>query len=87
MPLSEHHKQELAKRDLDMTALAAIGWTNKQIADHMRIAPDTVKSRFAMLMRKHEVNDRLSLAKAMHPTRTIQFTTRRDGRAVHVGMM
>lgn len=73
MPLSEDRIRELEQRDLDMTALAACHWTNAEIGAHLHLSPETIKSRFAKLFRDYGVDNRLELAKVMHPTRTVSF--------------
>lgn len=45
--------------------LAARGWTNREIGDHMKISPHTVKRYISNILRKLDVDHRQDLKKYM----------------------
>lgn len=71
MPLSQDRKRELHDRDTRMVAYAASGKTNAEIAKLFVLSPETVHTRMALLMKRHEVHTRFELARVLLPTRNI----------------
>ncbi len=51
----------LTPREQDVAALACFGFTNREIAVRLSIAPDTVKSRLQNVLRKFNVHKRTDL--------------------------
>lgn len=55
---------ELSPRELEVAALVAEGWTNRQIADRLYLSPRTVGHHVSKAMRKLGVTSRAALAVA-----------------------
>ncbi len=53
--------RSLTPREQDVAALACLGFTNREIAARLHIAPDTVKSRLHNAMRKFNIHKRTDL--------------------------
>jgi DNA-binding CsgD family transcriptional regulator len=53
--------QSLTAREQDVAALACLGYTNKEIARHLHISPDTVKVRLQRALMKFGLNSRAQL--------------------------
>lgn len=53
--------RSLTTREQDVAALACLGFTNREIAARLNIAPDTVKSRLQNVMKKFNVHKRTEL--------------------------
>ena len=51
----------LTTREQDVAALVCLGFTNREIAVRLNIAPDTVKSRFQNVMKKFNIHKRTEL--------------------------
>jgi len=51
----------LTPREQDVAALACLGFTNREIAARLNIAPDTVKSRLQNVLRKFNIHKRTDL--------------------------
>ena len=51
----------LTTREQDVAALACLGFTNREIAARLSIAPDTVKSRLQNVMKKFNIHKRTEL--------------------------
>jgi DNA-binding NarL/FixJ family response regulator len=51
----------LTPREQDVAALACLGFTNREIAARLNIAPDTVKSRLQNVLRKYNIHKRTDL--------------------------
>ena len=51
----------LTTREQDVAALVCLGFTNREIAVRLSIAPDTVKSRFQNVMKKFNIHKRTEL--------------------------
>ncbi|MDO8754151.1 MAG: LuxR C-terminal-related transcriptional regulator [Anaerolineales bacterium] len=53
--------RSLTPREQDVAALACLGFTNREIAARLNIAPDTVKSRLHNVLRKFNIHKRTDL--------------------------
>ena len=53
--------RSLTPREQDVAALACLGFTNREIAARLSIAPDTVKSRLQNVLRKFSIHKRTDL--------------------------
>ena len=53
--------RSLTPREQDVAALACLGFTNREIAARLNIAPDTVKSRLHNILRKFNIHKRTDL--------------------------
>jgi DNA-binding CsgD family transcriptional regulator len=53
--------ESLSTREKDVAALTCLGYTNREIAARLSIAPDTVKSRLHNVMRKFNLHKRSDL--------------------------
>jgi DNA-binding NarL/FixJ family response regulator len=53
--------RSLTPREQDVAALACLGFTNREIAVRLSIAPDTVKSRLQNVLRKFNIHKRTDL--------------------------
>jgi DNA-binding CsgD family transcriptional regulator len=53
--------ESLSPRERDVTALVCLGYTNREIAARLNIAPDTVKDRLSSVFRKFNINKRNDL--------------------------
>ena len=53
--------RSLTPREQDVAALACLGFTNREIAARLNIAPDTVKSRLQNVLRKFNIHKRTDL--------------------------
>jgi len=53
--------RSLTPREQDAAALACLGFTNREIAARLSIAPDTVKSRLQNVLRKFNIHKRTDL--------------------------
>ncbi len=53
--------RSLSPREQDVAALACLGFTNREIAARLHIAPDTVKSRLHNVLRKFNIHKRTDL--------------------------
>ncbi len=51
----------LSPRERDVAAFVCLGYTNRQIAARLNIAPDTVKDRLSSVFRKFDINRRNDL--------------------------
>lgn len=56
--------ETLTRRQFDVLRYAAAGMTNRQIADHMGIGPESVKSHLAVAYRKLGVGNRIQAINA-----------------------
>lgn len=54
---------KLSPRELEVLRLMATGLSNKEIARHLSLSPDTVKDHLENLYRKLEASDRVTAAK------------------------
>jgi two-component system, NarL family, nitrate/nitrite response regulator NarL len=54
---------KLSPRELEVLRLMATGMSNKEIARHLSLSPDTVKDHLENLYRKLEASDRVTAAK------------------------
>ncbi len=50
--------ESLSQREKDVTALACLGYTNREIGARLHISPETVKDRLESAFRKFKVNKR-----------------------------
>ncbi|HEY6073402.1 MAG TPA: helix-turn-helix transcriptional regulator, partial [Anaerolineales bacterium] len=50
--------ESLSQRERDVTALACLGYTNREIGARLHISPETVKDRLESAFRKFKVNKR-----------------------------
>ncbi|MCZ0985367.1 response regulator transcription factor [Streptomyces diastatochromogenes] len=58
--LRERHRLDtLTSREHEVLAAMARGWTNTEIARHMRLAPTTVKTHVSRILTKTGARDRL----------------------------
>ena len=65
-PLTGHDvADDLTTTEFAMAMLAARGWTNKEIAGHLNISVNTVKSHISEAMRKLNVETRKELKQYM----------------------
>lgn len=55
----------LTTTEFSVAMLAARGWTNREIGDHMKISPHTVKRYISNILRKLDVDHRQDLKKYM----------------------
>ncbi|WP_327093040.1 AAA family ATPase [Nonomuraea sp. NBC_01738] len=60
----------LSPREVEIVNLLALGWTNKRIAESLRLSPRTVERHLSTAMRKVGVSSRTALAMALAPTGT-----------------
>jgi len=51
-----------SRRDREVLELIAIGYSNKEIADHLSLAEGTVKNRVSSILRKMDLRDRTQAA-------------------------
>lgn len=56
--------ETLTRKQFDALRYAAAGLTNRQIADHMGIGPESVKSHLAVAYRKLGVGNRIQAINA-----------------------
>ncbi|WP_053228472.1 helix-turn-helix domain-containing protein [Spirochaeta cellobiosiphila] len=52
----------LSRRDKEVLELIAIGYTNKEIADHLYLTEGTIKNRVSSILRKMNLRDRTQAA-------------------------
>ena len=65
-PLTGHDVADnLTTTEFAMAMLAARGWTNQEIAEHMHVSVNTVKSHISEAIRKLNVENRKELKKHM----------------------
>ncbi len=65
-PITGHSvADDLTTTEFAMAMLAARGWTNQEIAKHLKISANTVKSHFFGVMKKLKVKNRKDLKKYM----------------------
>nr|WP_275951264.1 helix-turn-helix transcriptional regulator [Hydrogenoanaerobacterium saccharovorans] len=65
-PLTGHDvADDLTTTEFEMCMLAARGWTNQEIAEHLNISVNTVKTHLSEAMKKLQVNNRKDLKKYM----------------------
>ncbi len=53
--------ESLTTRERDVAALACLGYTNRQIAAHLSISPETVKTHLKNLLSKFQLHSRTEL--------------------------
>ncbi len=53
--------ESLTPRERDVAALACLGYTNRQIAAHLSISPETVKTHLKNLLSKFQLHSRAEL--------------------------
>ena len=58
----DHHKFGLTRREIEVLALVAAGYTNKDIAGKFRLSEDTVKHHLTNIFDKTGASNRLELA-------------------------
>ena len=56
---------DLTTTEFAIAMLVARGWTNREVADHMNISENTVKTHVARIRKKLHINDRRELKKHM----------------------
>jgi DNA-binding NarL/FixJ family response regulator len=56
-----HTWHSLTPREQDVAALVCLGFTNREIAARLNVAPDTVKSRLQNVLRKFNIHKRTDL--------------------------
>ena len=65
-PLTGHDvADDLTTTEFAMCMLAARGWTNQEIAEHLNISVNTVKTHLSEAMKKLQVSNRKDLKKYM----------------------
>ena len=65
-PITGHDvADDLTTTEFAMAMLAARGWTNQEIAEHLKISANTVKSHISEVMRKLNVETRKELKQYM----------------------
>ena len=65
-PITGHDvADDLTTTEFAIAMLAARGWTNREIAEHLNISPNTVKDHISDAMRKLRVENRKALKKYM----------------------
>jgi DNA-binding NarL/FixJ family response regulator len=69
--------QKLSPRQLKVVELMAQGYDPKEIAVHLGLSPDTVKTHCRSIYRKLQVNNREAAITALYPAKTIQITPRK----------
>jgi DNA-binding NarL/FixJ family response regulator len=55
------HWRNLSPREQEIVALVCLNYTNRQIADHLVISPETVKTHVANVLRKYDLRRRSDL--------------------------
>jgi DNA-binding NarL/FixJ family response regulator len=55
-------RERLTRREWQILALVAEGWRNKEIAGHLHISPDTVKTHLTMVYLTLGVKNRAAAA-------------------------
>jgi len=73
----------LTKREQEVTELIASGMSNKEIAGHLNIAVDTVKSHVHNVFEKLAVNTRLELASLAHSDDVVKAQKNEDFDSPH----
>ena len=58
----DHHKFGLTRREIEVLALVAAGYTNREIASQYRLSEDTVKHHLTNIFDKTGASNRLELA-------------------------
>ena len=53
--------ETLSPRERDAAALICLGFTNQEIAEHMTVSPETVKTHITNLLRKFQLSSRYEL--------------------------
>jgi DNA-binding NarL/FixJ family response regulator len=56
----------LSPREQEITALVALGYTNREIAQRLVISPETVKTHITTIARKCNLGNKQELRQAMH---------------------
>ncbi|MCD7854416.1 MAG: LuxR C-terminal-related transcriptional regulator [Clostridiales bacterium] len=65
-PVTGHFvADDLTTTEFTVAMLAARGWSNKEIADHLSISKETIKSQVASVLQKLEITQRTDLIKFM----------------------
>lgn len=57
---------ELTQKDWEIIKWKALGYTVKQIAPHVHLAPKTVKNRLNDIYKKLEVNNSIQMLRKLH---------------------
>jgi DNA-binding NarL/FixJ family response regulator len=73
--------EELTIRECDIVALAAMGLTNREIADRLVISPATVKTHVSRAMRKLHTDTRAKLVAVAHQSGFVRYHRAADMRS------
>lgn len=57
--------QALTPREQDVTALICLGFTNRAIADHLEVSPETIKTHVRHILHKYAVSNKVELRQAL----------------------